>query len=304
MCERRRALLAAAMLLASACRPDFGERDSRITRTQVLAVRGEPPEAKPGELVRYSVLVATPKGPVAEPIASWAFCATPKLLTENGAVSAACFADGVRPIAEGTASIEAPLPTDACSLFGPAISSAELRPRDPDVTGGYYQPVRVTVFGDEEPAVALGLERVTCSLANAAADVTRDFARRYAPNENPELEPIGATLDGQPIELDQIPSGATITLRARWTESSAERYVRYDPALRALTDRREWLRVSWFSTAGDFDNDRTGRAEDELDSFTENRWTAPPHGGEVHLFVVLRDARGGVDYAVHRITVR
>lgn len=301
-------VLACGVAHALSCRPDFGERESLITRTQVLAIRGEPPEAKPGEQVSYSLLVATPSGPIATPIASWAFCTTPKLLTENGAASAACLGAGAAPIADGAPSIDAVTPADACKLFGPEVTSAELRPRDPDVTGGYYQPLRVTVFGprveDEKTTVAFGLERVTCSLANAAADVARDFGQRYVANRNPELGALTAFHVGVPVALDAIPRSATITLRAEWTDGSAERYVAYDLASRTLVERRETMRVSWFSTAGSFANDRTGRGEEEVATFTENEWTAPDEATVAHLFWVLRDARGGVAFATQRVATK
>ena len=58
-------------------------------------------EVAPGAAATYSVLVATPDGAALSPLASWAFCATPKLLTEDGVVSPACYGAGVRSIAEG-----------------------------------------------------------------------------------------------------------------------------------------------------------------------------------------------------------
>lgn len=295
-------------VLAVHCRPDLGDRESLVTRTQVLAVRGEPPEAKPSETVHWSLLVATPGGPIAMPLASWAFCAQPKLLTENGAVSAACLRDAVRPLAEGAPSVEAAIPADACVLFGPEVTSADLRPRDPDVTGGYYQPLRVTVFGPgadvEGPTVAFGMQRIRCNLGDAAADVARAFGERYVPNQNPTLGPLLARLGDAPVMLDAVPRGSTITFRVEWPEASAERYVAYDLATRALSDRRESMRVSWFATAGAFANDRTGRGEEELETFTENAWTAPDEARSVHLFVVLRDSRGGVAFSSHEIVTR
>lgn len=295
------ALLAA--LAAASCRPDLGERESLVTRTQILAVRGEPPEVRPGERARYSLLVATPDGPLLAPSASWALCAAPKRLTENGAASAACLdEDAVRPLADGAATIDAATPSDACALFGPEVTSAELRPRDPDVTGGYYQPLRVRLTSPLGVVTAFGLERIACALTNAAADVTADFGDRYTPNANPALHPVTATLDGSPVRLDAIPRGATITLRASWPEASAERYVVYDLASRSLAVRREAMRVSWSTTAGAFERDRTGRAEDEPEVFTDNTWTAPAEARVVHVFVVLRDARGGV--AFEALTLR
>jgi hypothetical protein len=286
------------------CRPDLGERESLVTRTRVLAVRGDPPEAAPGANVRYSLLVATPEGAVATPLASWAYCATAKLLTENGAASAACLRDAVRPLAEGPPTIEAPMPTDACSVFGPEVASADLRPRDADITGGYFQPLRVTVFEQEESAVALGLERIGCRVANANVDIAREFGDRYVANENPELGALTASWSGAPVALDAIPRGARITLRAGWSDRSPERYIVFDLPSRRIVEHRETMRVSWFATAGTFENDRSGRGEDELETFTENDWTAPDDARTVHLFVVLRDARGGVAFAIHDLVTR
>lgn len=295
------ASLVALAAAPSSCRPDLGDRESLVTRTRVLAVRGEPPEVKPGEVARYSLLVASPDGPVATPAASWAFCTTPKLLTENGAASAACSKDAASPLADGAPELEAAMPANACAVFGPEVASAELRPRDPDVTGGYYQPLRIRIAGADE---TFGLERIGCALANAAADVTADFGRRYAPNVNPELGPLAAMFEGEPVALDAIPAGAKVTLRTSWPETSAERYVVYDLASRSLLERRETMRVSWFATAGTFESDRTGRAEDEVETFTENVWTAPSEARTVHVFLVLRDARGGVAFATHTVSMR
>ncbi len=296
-----RGVLLLGLAWAASCRPDLGERESLVTETRILAVRGDPPEAKPGETVRYSLLVASPVGAVPFPAASWAFCLSAKLLTENGAVSAVCLSDAVLPLAERAATVEAVTPSDACALFGPDVASADLRPRDPDVTGGYFQPVRVTLLEQQEAKVAFGMQRITCNLGNAAADVARDFGVRYVANRNPELAALTASRDGRPLALDEIARGTTVTLRAPWTEGSAEGYVAYDPATRALVSRRESLRVSWFATGGTFRNDRTGRGEEELDAFSENQWTAPAEAGVTALFVVLRDSRGGMSFSTYAL---
>lgn len=297
------ALFLGSVVAIAACTPEFAERESLITRTQVIAVRAEPAEAKPEEATSYDLLVATPEGPVTLPT-SWAFCATPKLLTENGAVSAACTTTGVRPIAEGPARVASIMPADACFLFGPEVSSADLRPRDADITGGYYQPVRATVFGKEGGTVAFGLHRVRCKLSRAGSDIANDFDKRYLTNTNPTLLPLEARLGSAPVSFTAIPRGAKITLRASWTPESAERYPSFDVISQTIIDRRESLRVSWFTTGGTFVNDRTGRTEDEGESFTENEWTAPDEPRTLHLFFVLRDARGGVAWSTQEIQTR
>lgn len=286
----KRALL---LLPVLACTPDFAERESLVTTTRVLAVRSEPAEARPGESVTYDVLVATPDGAAARP-AAYAFCATPKRLTENGAVSAACLSDaGIRPMAGASAAI----PADACFLFGPEVSSAELRPRDPDATGGFYQPVRVLVPGADAPA--FGATRVRCAEGSAGAEAAAELARSYVANRNPTLLPLVAS-----APLDAVPAGARVVLQAGWPPEDAESYVALDVASQRVLPRREAMRVSWFATAGVFDEDRTGRAEEEREAFTENGWTAPSSPGLVRLHLVLRDSRGGVAFATTILTVR
>lgn len=291
------AALAAGLLpAATACKPDFDERESLVDRPMVLAMKIEPPEAKPGEAVTATLLVATPEGPREAPAASFAFCATPKLLTENGSVSAACQADGVTPIAsapDARGAITAALPADTCFTFGPETSGPDLRPRDPDVTGGFYQPIRARTDG----LVAFGFARIACNLANASADVTARFRAEYRANRAPVLLPLEARLDGAPAVWSAIPRGARVTLRATWRPEDAEIYALFDRDAQAVVSRRESMRVSWFTTAGSFESDRTGRGEAEPESYAENTWTAPDEARAVHLFAVLRDARGGVAYA-------
>jgi hypothetical protein len=298
------AALTAAALCAPSCKPDFGERESLVDRVEVLAVRVDPPEAKPGEAVTTTLLVASPDGPI-DAAASWAFCATPKLLTENGSVSKACLGDGVVPIGDARGGVTAALPATACFDFGPETQSAEQRPRDADVTGGYYLPVRARLT-EASSLTAFGFARVTCNLANAPGDVAASFRDAYRGNLNPALLPVDARIEGttDAASLDRIPRGARVVLRASWGAEDAERYALFDVSTQAVTTRRESLRVSWFTTAGSFDRDRSGRTEDEAETFTENTWTAPEEARTAHLFVVLRDARGGVAFTTLIVTTR
>jgi hypothetical protein len=288
----RRAMWVALAGIA-ACKPELLERPSRVDAPTLLAMRGDPAEAAPGEPVTYTLVVAGPDGPLQQPSASWSYCTAPRPLGENNSVSAACLDDSASPaLGPPAPSLTAALPDDACARFGPDPPPGDFRPRDPDGTGGYYQPLRVQVDGVE--GLAFGLERVSCSLANAPIDVVQEFQARYTPNRNPELLPLVARIDGAPASLDAIPAGAIVELVAAWPASAAETYVRFDARTQALVEARESLRVSWFATGGDLEHDRTGRAADDLATETTNLWTAPVETGVVHVWVVLRDARGGV----------
>lgn len=309
-----RVLLAGAVAIAGtiavSCKPDLGARESLVTRTMVLAVRSEPAEARPNTAVTYDLLVATPTGIVPTPLARWAFCATPKPLTENGAASAACLRDAVTPIADG-ARVVATIPATACATFGPEITSADIRPRDPDVTGGYYQPVRVEAAANEAeataPTVALGQQRIFCRVANAGAEVATELQTRYRPNANPILGPIELRRNDGRVDAATgatVALGETVTFRATWPAESAEEYVVLDVVTQTVLPGRESLRASWFTTSGAFESDRTGRTDDDRATFTDNAWTAPDVPGRAHLFVVLRDARGGVAWTTFDVTVR
>ncbi len=278
-----------------ACKPDFGDRESLVTAPRVLAVALEPPDVKPGAApVSFRALVVSPTGTLDAP-PSLAFCTTPKLLTENGPVSAQCLGDGAKPFGA-----PAPVPADACALFGPETPPGGLRPRDPDVTGGYFQPMRVTVAG----ATAFAFERIVCNLANAPSDAAEAMAKQYVPNANPTLLPLEARIDGATVAFDAIPRGARVVLRASWPAASAESYPLFDIPTQTVVTRRESLRVSWFATSGTFDDDVTGRREDETDTFTEDAWTAPSEARAVHLWRVLRDARGGAAFDENVLVVR
>lgn len=296
--KARSLLLTVAIVAAASCKPDFGERESLVTEARLLAVRAEPAESKAGDVVTYSALVVSAEGTIASPPVAWAFCATPKLLTENNVVSTACLRDGVRPVGLAP-TVQAATPSDACALFGPETPPGDFRPRDPDETGGFFQPMRAT-YG---AVVGFGLARITCNLANASGDVALDFSRRYVANRNPTLLPLGASVDGASRPFGEIPAGKSVSLRAAWKDGDAESYVVFDIATQAVVPRRESMRVSWFVSAGEFDSDRTGRTELEPESFTENVWHAPQAPGPVHLWVVLRDGRGGVAFASQEIVV-
>ena len=93
-------------------------------------------------------------------------------------------------------------------------------------------------------------------------------------------------------------------------EVRARALVFEDPVSRALLRRieqiatgRESMVASWYATAGTFDLDRVGRDGTDPATTADNGWTAPGSLGPVHLWVVLRDARGGVGWGSYTVTV-
>lgn len=84
----------------------------------------------------------------------------------------------------------------------------------------------------------------------------------------------------------------------------SELYLLQDIERRVLVEQRESIRVSWFTTAGSFEVDHTGREASEAGTQTsDDVWIAPDAAADATIFVVLRDDRGGTGYARYRIRV-
>ena len=277
----------ALLFLLAGCEDALDQRLAMVREPRVLAVVSEPAEAKPGATAMLSALVASPDGPITEQPA-WAICTAPKPPTEDNAVAPGCLEDAVTSLGT-SATITATIPTDACALFGPDVPPGGYRPRDPDPTGGYYQPVRAVTT---DAGTAFGFTRITCGLANAPGDVAHDYQTMYQPNANPVLHPIA---------LAQAAPDSDVTLTAAWDEP--ETYLYYDPSSQTLVERRESMRVSWFATAGTLPVDATAVGEGDPATSASTTWHTPATPGPVWLWVVLRDSRGGIAAQTIPVTI-
>ena len=315
--------LAVVMAAASgACKPDLGAPISVLTGPRILAIRGVPAEAAPGTKVTYDLLAADQNGPIADPSVTWAQCHIPKSPSDPNVVNVDCLSilDDAGPSPTFTAAM--PMGTipggpdggtiniDACQHFGPEAPTdmPGVRPRDPDVTGGYYQPVRANLSTPAGTLTGFDLERVRCDLANAPADVTVMYNTSYVLNGNPTIAAITLDPDGAatslfargapaPATAATVSAGQRVTLRVSWADASAETYLVWNLATHTLDTHREALSVSWFTTGGLFAHDSSGRDEQDPTDDTDDVWTAPTTPGPVFFWAVLRDIRGGVDFA-------
>jgi hypothetical protein len=216
------------------------------------------------------------------------------------------------------------------------------RPVDPDPTGGYYQPA-VLLVREGSDAFSIGATRIACGVGGASADVAADFTKRYRMNQAPaiaSLEILRADGTSETV-TPEIAAGAAVkageqtTMRASWAScpttpvcgdgicgidetamscpsdctapvgcTGSEQYLAFDPEARALATHREAIRVAWYATGGSLADDTSGRAEDEAATPTlDNAWTAPTVAGEVRVWLVVRDDRGGVGWQSYRIEV-
>ncbi|HEY4103420.1 MAG TPA: hypothetical protein VGM44_05995 [Polyangiaceae bacterium] len=286
--------------LFGACKPSFGEDPALVSAPRVLAVKSDPAEAKPGAEVTFTALVAAPPDASNLPTPTWHFCDAPRPVTENNVVSAACLDEASLLAAGAGTTITSALPANACSLFGPDTPPGGFRPRDPDATGGYFQPLRVDLGGADP---IFHLARVSCSLADASADTATAFAAQYAPNQNPNLLPLVARMADRTLEFSAIPRGARVELEASWNAEDAESYAYFDPASQTITTRREAMNVAFYVSAGKLDSESSGRAEDDLALTADDIWTAPDAAQSARLWLVLRDSRGGSDFASYNLHI-
>jgi hypothetical protein len=328
-------------VLVSACRPQVGAPISLISGPAILAVKSEPAEADPrppGEATfHYEALAVDSNGRVPGPAPTadsntpllWATCDKPKPPTESNSVSTACLDEIALPGVAGDSldTYSAVAPSDSCTLFGPLTpppvgDQPPFRPRDPDVTGGYYLPVRLSLsapedlrrvgMATEDSIVAFQMQRLYCGLANAPGWAVIQYTRDYTLNQNPVIasltlqEPGSDPVEVPPLAAEGAPfpvaSGQTISLTVSWPADSVENYPAWDVLTHTLPNHNEAMRVSWYATAGSFEHDITGRSEFENETFAQNTWT-PGAPGLVHLWVVLHDSRGGTDFAGYDLEV-
>jgi hypothetical protein len=111
---------------------------------------------------------------------------SPKPLSENGPVHPACVTDQLPSMGPPETTVTAPIPADARRLFGPESpprsgSEPPVRPRDPDSTGGYYQPVRA-VLGQ---SVVIGLVRIICNARRRRSRWPQTFGSATDPTRTP-----------------------------------------------------------------------------------------------------------------------
>lgn len=291
---------AAACASAAACRPAFDERPGLVEGPRLLAVVAEPAELRPGQALTLRPVVASPGGQPEATDFTWSFCQSPKPPAEDNAVGAPCLLKPGSPLAWDGELARGNLPLDACARFGPdAPPEGDVRPRDADETGGFFQPVVVRAFGE----VWVHPQRVSCGLPQAPADRAREFAASYRPNRNPAPPTLTAELDGRPLSFEAVPRGAgRVILRARWSSDDAEAYLAWSAEGRDLRERRESMRVSWYASAGRLDTAATGRDENDGATESANAWQPPEAPGPQTLWVVLKDARGGAGVTrVHMI---
>jgi hypothetical protein len=277
-----------------ACVQADDTRSYLVQEPRILAVLADPAEAAPGESVHFQALWVDEMGPVEDARVRWALCSTPRALTENTSVAQVCAESDEQPLSERSLLLDTAIPRDACARFGSETSLGQ-RPTDPDHSGGYYQPLRLTADGLRPTIIR---QRILCPLANAPIDVARRFNERYVPNSAPTLAALSLFADGEQVAAEALPASTAVALRLELADAARESYPLYDSRSGALSTRPEVLRAQWFSTRGELAHD-----DSEIPALSaENVLTTPEPGSQLWLWIVVRDDRGGV--SVHSAQLR
>lgn len=229
-----------ALLLTAGCAAPLDDNSGLITEERLLAVVARPAEVAPGEAQALAGVWAGPEGLLPEAPLGWGLCLRPKPLAELGPAAPECLeaeSEALERLPDGP-TVSLSTPVDACSLFGPnppppLEGEDPGRPADPDITGGFYQPVAVFApgAGAGDPAVGLASTRLRCGLANVSQETYVAWNEGYHNNAAPEVESIRLRVDGADLDLTwtdaaaaaaRVPAGATVDLRLTWPDCPLE----------------------------------------------------------------------------------
>lgn len=286
------------LLLLASCviNADRYPRPSELTprwmvdKRRILAVRAEPPEAGPGSVVQFEVLLGAPGPETEEPAVLWLAC---PLEESVGGACGGSFPEGDLSDLD---------PEDLAELgvigFEPLLPPVYVVPDDAldgldanERLEGTYVMVQTTVLPPdvlEDPAFVLDPAELEASYKRLVV------SEAPTPNHNPDL--VGFAVEGVVVAADtvvHVDRGQSYELSAVLSDTSVETYVFVDSEGRR-EERVEEPYVAWFSTGGEVVEDVT------LFPYLQATWTAPARAEEGTWYAVARDRRGGVAWWVQR----
>ncbi len=271
----------------SSPRPSELEPDWFVDRPRVLAVRADPPEARPGDLVTFSALIPQPgvdpyaviwlACPPVDDSGSGFGCSIPADLDLEGATPAELAALGLIGFEPGLPPAYT-VPADALEGLS-----------DADRLEGSYTLIQVSAL----PQAYLDPETAPDEID--FNDVEAAYKRLVVsdaptPNQNPEI--LAFTVDGLRVPNDavlHVDSGQTYELGALIPASSIESYS-FVNSEGVTEERTEEPYLAWFATGGDLLESVT------LVPYVEASWVAPAAGETGTVWAVLRDRRGGMSW--------
>jgi hypothetical protein len=285
-------------MLGAACAPDFRDEPYLVAPAQLLAVLAEPAEVRPGAEVVLTPVVA--RRSVTAGKLAYHFCTRTPEAADPRPISDACLDEVGVPLETDGEVARGSVPPDACARFGPDPIGSAFRPHDADGTGGFYQPIVVTGFGQ----ASVTLLRITCPLPDAPLELARQLQTSYLPNQNPRGLRLEAETSNGWEALSSAVVGEPIHLRLSWNSTAREDYVWLPPDAAQLESRKEGLRIAWFVTAGSVSSASTARDERDPVDASVNTFNPPADRGTEEVWAVVHDARGGTAVVHRTIEVR
>jgi hypothetical protein len=280
-----------AALVLAACNAGF-QKESIVVDLRILAIRSDPAEVvvdvDPANLastrlpdVMFTALVGDPAGPRALAYTFTACPVTDSLRCDEPGDPTLRFADAATDDVDGSA------PTGTLTVNLQLLQAALAADRFHGLGGIPVQVemvIRPAGAGDDQAIYASKL-------------IT--YAARIPPgrvaNQNPTLSSV--TADGA-VFGDEAPLsvavGQQVTIEPVEPDGVRETYIvpTLDGSVRMFTEN---LRYFWFATDGSFSDERTGGPTDVFGNqpLLRTKWTAPGAPGQVRLWIVQRDERGG-----------
>lgn len=271
----RRTIAAVCLMVLGGCiQTDFSQ-EWRIDRTRILALRTEPAEPRPGDVVTAEALLVDPNG---TPTAIWYGCDFGALCPDRAA-------------------LEPMLDTDLAALDDDGREAWLNTARPTGLIGldPYFPPVAIIpptlLDGLDAAAAAEGIELpIAVDVVPAGMDVsdavlgdshsvevaTKRVPVSLAPTPNHNPVVTGILLD------EAWPSGTSSSLTVVLAEDAVETYTFRDET------RTEEIAVRWYVSDGELSGSRV-KPEDLV------MWDEIPESATV--WVVVADGRGGMGWA-------
>lgn len=317
-----RALCAACFVTLPACTEEFAGFNE-IEGLRVLGVQAQPSTLAEGETSALRALVYLEEGDRDDLRYRWSLCplADPqdpsRCLQDMAGLSEELDLDvealtldlGNEATAEvafppGSAALLATLcknATEAAGQLGASLFNCE---------GGFPMQVFLTVRHGKQEVIAVkqvrfALDEDTPKNRTPKLVDRVLIAQRKDEDDKPPRDDAKPLADGGAVTL-----GESYRLFLQIDEG-AETFLAHDDSEDgAARERRERLYVTWFVSSGETTYVRTSQVEGVENPLPidENNWSLPWAGdedaGEAHLFMVLRDERGGTDWIERRVELK
>jgi hypothetical protein len=293
-----RALLVAVLAFVVGCSGDFDPASYLAPGSlRILGIVADPPEVAPGETSTLTVITPDLPAPVSY---EWVVCTQPPP-PGSSSVDPLCLEADMGSFL---------VPVDGSGPSAQVTMPATASPQTlgvPDVSGGFYVPVRVRArMGDQTLDAVYGLRLALRGILPANHNPT--VAAAALVDEPLDASPMMVTeLSTDPSAPTPVAAGTQPTLRVALTPDSFEVYPQLTgaPPDTTITMATEQPRFFWYADAGLFTEDTTGSANPDtklqLDDANHHR---PVPGDRISVIVVIHDDRAGTTFTRRYLIVQ